>query len=68
MPKKTTNHDNQLMQRVHRELIDDYDEELEMEREDWERIDPGQAARPVEADATREARNTYFRELFRLQG
>ena len=27
----------QLMRRVHRELIDDYDEELEMEREDWER-------------------------------
>ncbi len=27
--------DNQLIKRVHREIIDDYDEELEMEREDW---------------------------------
>ena len=56
------------MQRVHRELIDDYDEELEMEREDWERIEPGQETRPVEADASRATRNQYFRELFRLQG
>ncbi len=68
MPKPTPNHENQLMQRVHRELIDDYDEELEMEREDWERIEPGQETRPVEADASRATRNQYFRELFRLQG
>jgi polyphosphate kinase 2 len=60
--------DDKLIQRVHRELIDDYDEELEMEREDWERVDPSRPARPVEADATAKARNHYFRELFRLQG
>jgi len=68
MSNQTPNHENQLMQRVHRELIDDYDEELEMEREDWERIEPGQETRPVEADASRATRNQYFRELFRLQG
>lgn len=59
--------ENQLMKRVHRELIDDYDEELEMEREDWEKVDPKKPAKPAEADASRESRNRYFKELFRLQ-
>ncbi len=68
MPKDSpSNHDNQLMRRVHRELIDDYDEELEMEREDWEQLDPNKPARPVEADSSPETRNRYFRDLFRLQ-
>jgi len=68
MQAPTENHDNQLIKRVHRELIDDYDEELEMEREDWEHVELNQPARPVEEDTTRTARNEYFRELFRLQG
>jgi polyphosphate kinase 2 len=68
MAKDPSPSDDKLIQRVHRELIDDYDEELEMEREDWERVDPSRPARPVEADATATARNHYFRELFRLQG
>jgi polyphosphate kinase len=68
MANKSPNHDNELMKRVHRELIDDYDEELEMEREDWEKVDADQPARPVESDTTRESRNRYFKELFRLQG
>ena len=68
MAKDSPHHDNELIKRVHRELIDDYDEELEMEREDWEHVDAGQPARPVETDTTRETRNLYFKELFRLQG
>ena len=68
MAKESPSHDNQLMKRVHRELIDDYDEELEMEREDWEHVSTNQPARPVEQDTTSAARNRYFRELFRLQG
>jgi len=68
MPKDSKPNDDKLIQRVHRELIDDYDEELEMEREDWEHADPSQPARPVEADSTAKSRNHYFRELFRLQG
>ena len=68
MAKDPLAHDNQLIKRVHNEIIDDYDEELEMEREDWEHVDPNAPARPVEADATAAARNKYFRELFRLQG
>ncbi len=58
----------QLMRRVHRELIDDYDEELEMEREDWERHDPDFPDRKLEQHADRADRNHYFKELFRLQG
>ena len=57
-----------FIKRVHRDLIDDYDEELEMEREDWEHVVPGQPARPVEQDSSAAARNKYFKELFRLQG
>lgn len=68
MPTPTPNHDNQLINRVHRELIDDYDEELEMEREDWEHVEAGSSAKPVEQDTSRDARNRYFKELFRLQG
>ena len=60
--------DIQLIKRVHRELIDDYDEELEMEREDWEKLSPDAPLRPLKGDTDREARNRYFKELFRLQG
>ncbi len=60
--------DVQLIKRVHRELIDDYDEELEMEREDWEKLSPDAPLRPLKGDTDREARNRYFKELFRLQG
>ena len=66
MPPHSTN-DPELIKRIHDELIDDYDEELEMEHEDWERPAPGQPARPTEADSSRETRQKYFRELFRLQ-
>src|ERR1700722_14976342 len=49
--------------RFEEDLIDAYDEELEMEVDD--RISDGEAAFSPEH---REARKTYFRELFRLQG
>jgi len=47
------------MQRIHRDLMDSYDEELELEIEDRD---------PDGAPTDREARRSYFRELFRLQG
>jgi len=56
------------MRRVHRELIDDYDEELEMERDDWEKLAPDSPLRPLAHDSDQEQRNHYFKELFRLQG
>ena len=49
--------------RFEEDLIDSYDEELEMEVDD--RILDGDGALSAEA---REQRKIYFRELFRLQG
>ncbi|HVW21378.1 MAG TPA: polyphosphate kinase 2 [Opitutaceae bacterium] len=60
--------DDEIVQRIHRELIDDYDEELEMERDDWEKVDPDAPARPVESEREKAFRPVYFKELFRLQG
>ena len=68
VPFVSPKQEDELIKRVHRELIDDYDEELEMEREDWEHVVPGEPARPIEKDSSQAARNVYFTELFRLQG
>ena len=56
-----------LLRRIELDLIDGYDEELELEIED---ADPGfvDGVPAVDEDALREARRVYFRELFRLQG
>ncbi len=52
-----------LMQRIANDLIDSYDEELELEIEDRNVDDAGDL---VATD--RHARQQYFKELFRLQG
>ena len=63
--------DEELMRRIRNDLIDSYDEELEMEIEDRavaELIGEEQAARsPRDAAQEKEDRRQYFRELFRLQ-
>ncbi|MDP1683740.1 polyphosphate kinase 2 [Hydrogenophaga sp.] len=54
---------DELLRRIHTDLMDGYDEELEMEMED--RVDESQ-----DADALKQhkaQRQQYFRELFRLQ-
>ena len=56
-------HDQERQRRFEEDLIDAYDEELEMEVDD--RNLDGDAIFSVEA---RESRKMYFRELFRLQG
>ncbi|MBV7543254.1 polyphosphate kinase 2 [Acidovorax sp. sic0104] len=53
----------ELMQRIANDLIDSYDEELELEIEDREVDDIGA---PTAADKL--ARQQYFKDLFRLQG
>ena len=68
MPEHPAFKDDHFIKRVHRELIDDYDEELEMEREDWEVLNPGDKSRPLAQDSDAAERNQYFKELFRLQG
>jgi polyphosphate kinase 2 len=52
-----------MRRRIERELVDGYDEEIEMEMEDRLVADPLDASGE---DAARRVR--YFRELFRLQG
>ncbi|MDZ4360094.1 MAG: polyphosphate kinase 2 [Variovorax sp.] len=55
-----------LMQRIARDLIDSYDEELELEIEDrnFDGLDAATAHTPTD----KAARQAYFKELFRLQG
>ncbi|HAF00856.1 MAG TPA: polyphosphate kinase 2, partial [Methylophilaceae bacterium] len=61
-----TNQD--LIKRIHKDLIDSYDEELELELEDrgLEQIAGDEIA--ALSDEDKEYRRVYFRELFRLQG
>jgi len=68
MPDSTPSPENLLFRRIHREAIDEFDEELEMEREDWAAAEPGAAPRPTDTDSDATARRFYFTELFRLQG
>ncbi|MET4575715.1 polyphosphate kinase 2 [Ottowia thiooxydans] len=58
--------DDELMQRLRRELVDGYDEELEMELED-RNVDEI-AGMALDSNDYKEERQRYFRELFRLQG
>ncbi|MCW5660422.1 MAG: polyphosphate kinase 2 [Burkholderiaceae bacterium] len=56
----------ELLQRLQNELIDSFDEELEVEFEDRSQFDLD--ADGPQADARRNERRAYFRQLFRLQG
>jgi polyphosphate kinase len=60
--------DDQLMHRIRRDLIDSYDEELEMELDDRLAQEPVAALSPEDDTAGKAERQAYFRELFRLQG
>ena len=55
-----------LIQRISRDLLDSYDEELELEIEDRHVTEAGAPGSVPDADKA--ARQAYFRELFRLQG
>jgi polyphosphate kinase len=59
-------HDEELFRRMHRELSDSYDEMLELELED--RAEDASRPEADGANADKEERRTYFRELLRLQG
>jgi polyphosphate kinase 2 len=62
-----TSNDHELIRRIHADLADSYDEELELELDDRNVDDiAGQGALPEED--YKETRRLYFRELFRLQG
>ena len=59
--------DEELMRRMHRDLIDSYDEELELELEDRSRTDSPDAGAAARTEEQKAGRRQYFRELFRLQ-
>ena len=60
--------DEELMRRIRNDLIDSYDEELEMELEDRTIAELTGAEAPAHSAQDKENRRQYFRELFRLQG
>jgi len=60
-------HEEELIRRLHGELIDSYDEELELELEDRPFDQGTAAASSTRTPAEREIRHRYFRELLRLQ-
>ena len=59
--------DEHLLKRLEADLIDGYDEELELELED-RNVDALSSQDEADPEGLRLARQTYFRELFRLQG
>jgi polyphosphate kinase 2 len=63
--KLMQNTNDELIRRIRSDMLDSFDEELEME------LDDGHAGVELSAEesaADRQARRMYFRELFRMQG
>ncbi|RPH46276.1 MAG: polyphosphate kinase 2 [Burkholderiales bacterium] len=60
--------DADTFRRMQDDLIDSYDEELELELDDRDDRDLLLDETPDGTDPRRDARRAYFRELFRLQG
>ena len=64
--------DEEMMRRIRHDLLDSYDEELEMELEDQTVADCTGESPLIQSEQEkaidRERRRVYFRELFRLQG
>jgi polyphosphate kinase 2 len=59
---------SELRRRIERDLIDSYDEALELELEDQAFDMPGTGPAAPATEEDRKARQFYFSELFRLQG
>jgi polyphosphate kinase 2 len=66
MTTQTQQHE-EMMRRLREDLLDSYDEELEMELEERNMEELAAHGQPRSADE-KQARRTYFQELFRLQG
>lgn len=62
--------DADTIRRIHLDLQDSYDEELELEMEDrsLEAVAAGHSEAEAQTEQDRQDRQRYFRELFRLQG
>ena len=62
-----TSPDDELVQRIRRDLADSYDEEFELELEDRNVDELDSSGVDTESAAYKEQRRRYFRELFRMQ-
>jgi hypothetical protein len=60
--------DHEIFKRIHNDMVDSFDEELEMEVEDGILPEWQVPETQAEKDAAKVARRQYFRELFRMQG
>jgi polyphosphate kinase 2 len=67
MNPSTINDQEELVRRIRLDLMDGFDEELEMEIED-RNIDALSGASSAMSAEDKQARHLYFQELFRLQG
>ncbi|MEI8028699.1 MAG: polyphosphate kinase 2 [Comamonadaceae bacterium] len=59
--------DDELVQRIRRDLIDGYDEEFELELEDRNLDELADGSLDTSSVQYKESRRRYFRELFRMQ-
>ena len=59
---------DELLRRIERDLLDSYDEELELEIEDRDPTAHLAPSGTTDTEADKAQRVTYFRELFKLQG
>jgi polyphosphate kinase 2 len=59
--------DDELVQRIKRDLADSYDEELELELEDRNLDELADSSLDAGSALYKESRRQYFRELFRMQ-
>ena len=62
--------DPDTLRRIHLDVIDSYDEELELEMDDrsLDAMAHGDGDAPTPTEQDRQDRQRYFRELFRMQG
>jgi polyphosphate kinase len=68
MENKPTIDLNELARRIQLDLIDNYDEELELEREDKDVLGGTEEGTHLHNSEESASRRAYFHELFRLQG
>ncbi|WP_138515221.1 polyphosphate kinase 2 [Rhodoferax bucti] len=57
-----------MIRRIRSDMLDSYDEELEMELDDHNQDELADGLRPELSAQQKQDRRTYFRELFRMQG
>lgn len=66
--KNDSEEDQEMQNRIHNDMIDGYDEELEMEIDDKDLDSVLEDVSQSSVDEIKSFRRVYFKELFRLQG